>query len=78
MPQVDFGIPRQRLKGLGLSLLDQFQGSAERATCLMTLYPQGSACLAEQTIALRNGLEYPNELFQEFQALRLGLPGLWL
>jgi hypothetical protein len=54
---------------------DQFRRPPKRAASFMSLYTQRSACLTEQTIALRNGLEYPNEFFQEFQAL--GLPGLF-
>jgi hypothetical protein len=37
----------------------------------MNLYPKRSARLAEEAILLRNGLEYPNKLFQKLEALQL-------
>jgi hypothetical protein len=32
----------------------------------VSLHPKRSVGLAEETILLRNGLEYPNEFFQKF------------
>ncbi len=45
---------------------DQFRRPPPRTVRLMSVHPKRSVCLAEETILLRNGLEYPNEFFQKF------------